>query len=328
MTHDIAPTIEGFFAYIYERQSIWHKRFIFKEPWPWTSDPILQRYHFLNVFRIQDKTTQYLIRRVLDTDMTNEAKLFNVIFYRLFNRAGIYRNGLHPLDPSNFDDTEVIKNLDDHLADGGKLFNNAYFVTGKNIIDSSHRPEDKHVQILLSLRNQASEMTTTVNSLRSVESAEEALKIISRRHYIGPFLAVQIFLDLTYSDFFPQKWTGDHVLFIRYRSKSGIKIVRGLNESCEYPWEKYPETCKWLRDKQIDQFLAFRARTGKDWKDVAGTVVGSSRPRYLCLMDIQSCLTEFWKYWQAKCEIGETREYYQYQHLSQSVDIEQSDRFP
>jgi hypothetical protein len=328
MTHNIAPTIEGFFAYIYERQSIWHKRFILKEAWPWTRDPILQRYHFLNVFRIQDKTTQYLIRRVLDTDLTNEAKILNVIFYRLFNRAGIYRNGLHPLDPTNFDVTEVIKNLDNHLADGGKLFNNAYFVTGKNIIDSSHRPEDKHVQILLSLRDQTSELKTVVKSLRSAETPEEALKLISKRRYVGPFLAVQIFLDLTYCDFFPQKWTGDDVLFVRFRSKSGIKLARGLKESDEYPWEKYPGTCKWLRDQQIEQFLTLNERTGQNWNDVAAMEVGSSRPRYLCLMDIQCCLTEFWKYWQAKREIGESREYYQYQNLRQSVDLVPSTRFP
>jgi|GEM_PF-3732016 len=46
---------ERYWKYVIEQQRIWYKRFILGEPYPWTYDPILQRYHFCNNYRELDK---------------------------------------------------------------------------------------------------------------------------------------------------------------------------------------------------------------------------------------------------------------------------------
>lgn len=59
----ITAELTKFFDTAYERQSI----FVKKQqglPKPWTNDPIMQQGFFCNVFREQDKTTQWLIANV------------------------------------------------------------------------------------------------------------------------------------------------------------------------------------------------------------------------------------------------------------------------
>ncbi len=53
--------IKAFFWYIEERESI-RLRKEKGEPWPWTKDPILSKFKFTNVRRINDRTTQHFLR--------------------------------------------------------------------------------------------------------------------------------------------------------------------------------------------------------------------------------------------------------------------------
>jgi len=37
----------GFFEFIYDRQEIWHNRFVENQEFPWTEDEVLQEYKFV-----------------------------------------------------------------------------------------------------------------------------------------------------------------------------------------------------------------------------------------------------------------------------------------
>ncbi len=55
----MTPQVEQFFAYARERYRVLLNRRAGK-PWPWTPDPILQKYRFCNVFREDDVVTQWV----------------------------------------------------------------------------------------------------------------------------------------------------------------------------------------------------------------------------------------------------------------------------
>ena len=77
---DTNEMIEAFFAFVYERQLIWHKRTILHLPAPWTEDKILQTYKFCNVYRQLDAGT-LAISKYLQAEYSPEQKLFNIIAF-------------------------------------------------------------------------------------------------------------------------------------------------------------------------------------------------------------------------------------------------------
>src|SRR5438132_384169 len=57
--------------------------------YPWTSDPIINRYRFTNVYRASDRVSQYLIRDVIyDESLPSAPKeiLFRILLFKLFNK--------------------------------------------------------------------------------------------------------------------------------------------------------------------------------------------------------------------------------------------------
>jgi hypothetical protein len=87
----LAERYSEFLKYVVERQRIWHKRFVLKEPFPWTKDPILQKFHFCNNYRELDKGTVYLINELTPYQNDRRKVLFNVVAYRFFNCYGFLK---------------------------------------------------------------------------------------------------------------------------------------------------------------------------------------------------------------------------------------------
>lgn len=85
-------TQKEFWDFMQERHNIWHKRFVLKQPKPWTEDEVLRDYKFTNCFRQLDRGTIALHdmfknaangcnfkRRTMALD------IFNICWYRIFN---------------------------------------------------------------------------------------------------------------------------------------------------------------------------------------------------------------------------------------------------
>lgn len=75
---------DAFFAFARERHSIYLRRQA-GQARPWTTDPILQKYSFTNVFRELDRTTVWW-RAVSDTMRDKPEVLLATVLFRWFNR--------------------------------------------------------------------------------------------------------------------------------------------------------------------------------------------------------------------------------------------------
>src|SRR5690606_34095799 len=56
-------------------------------PYPWTTDPIIKRYKFTNVYRAADRVSQYLIKHVIyNENLPGSPKetLFRILLFKLF----------------------------------------------------------------------------------------------------------------------------------------------------------------------------------------------------------------------------------------------------
>ena len=304
--------IASFWEHCYDRQLIWHKRTVQDRPWPWAVDRTLQRYHLLNVYRLLDKNSQYLVENVLRQNIPDEMKLFNIYFYRLFNRSGIYGHGLGLLDPDNFHFDKLEEYFDAYAQNGRKLFNNSYLVTGRAVIDAGYRPRDKHIQVLLNLKLLAPKIADLTRSLKEAELPKHALKLIMKIPFVADFLGTQIFLDLTYFNFFPEQWTSNSIQVIYPGFRDAIRFLRDMPD---YPYYKYADTCIWLRDQQEKAFQSLMDRTGKDWLKIAYRGDNSPTNPYLGFMDIQRCVLQFKKLHDIQTGVGHHREYYKYRQL-------------
>lgn len=79
-------SLNDFFAFAAERHSVYLKRQS-GAPFPWTDDPVIQKYRFTNVYRELDATTVWFRENVREVFNENGLMtLMAAVVFRLFNR--------------------------------------------------------------------------------------------------------------------------------------------------------------------------------------------------------------------------------------------------
>ena len=76
-----------YFHFARARMDIFWRRM--QDQTPLTTDPILSRYKFTNVYRVLDRVSQYLVRRVIyerPADFSAEDTLFRILIFKIFNK--------------------------------------------------------------------------------------------------------------------------------------------------------------------------------------------------------------------------------------------------
>ncbi len=298
----------SFYEFIYDRQNVWHNRFVLNRPAPWTDDAILRDFRFCNVYRELDGGTLAITRHITGSDIAPVDKLLNIIAYRIFNRRDTFErtfNGL--LHADSFDFAHYESRLD---ALDGPLFSNAYLIAS-HPVHPEYRPHDKHVQVLFMLRDLIPDLPKILDRLGTSDGAT-GLKIIEQNiPFAGPFLAGQILLDCTYSrdakgvaDIVP--YTSNDFLVVGPGAHWGLEILFGSKLSPDAANAR----CRELHAAQEIEFERLRQLTGKDWDDVRWKNPDYPGGRYLSLHDIQNSLCEYRKYTRLTSGAKAKRRYY------------------
>jgi hypothetical protein len=82
----IEPSIEAFFEFAQERHRMYIRRFVERQPPPWTNDPILANYRFTNVYRQLDRTTEWYTKNVTGGYADQPDLLPATAVFRWFNK--------------------------------------------------------------------------------------------------------------------------------------------------------------------------------------------------------------------------------------------------
>ena len=290
----------GFFEFIYDRQEIWHNRFVENQEFPWTEDEVLQEYKFCNVYRRLDKGTEYLLNTVIyNEELSMYDTVLNIIGYRFFNKVDFFERSLGAFfSTEHFDFILYEENLD-AAKETHKIFSDAYMTT-QHPFDKSYRWGDKHIQILHMLQDLTTKMEEYVDKIFSAESPKKSWKHIKSQKMIGSFLAYEIWTDLTYLTEFP--WSDNDFANAGPGADWGIRLIFGVDKVTPTQAE---DTMDILRDIQPSLFSILEEETGKSWENVSWG--SGDNGQYLSLRNIEHSLCEYRKYLRLKDGEGKRR---------------------
>ena len=281
--------LDLFWRFVFERQNIWYKKEVLKQPYPWTKDKILAYYKFTNVYRRLDKGTLYVTDKIITENRKKiPAELFfNIIIYRIFNRIATYDFiGYQALE--GFDYKKLQKQLDSYKESGGKIFTSAFMVTASLFVDKTHIKHHKYCLALDIIFKNIEDLYKRCSKSKTMRECHEHLV---RCPGLGDFLSYQIMLDAMYANILPFKeddWT-----IAGAGSRRGLSYIYGkISKRQEL------ETFRWLRYNQRAEFK----RLGLDFKFLDGKDIN--------LANIQNSCCEWGKWYKAYKGIGRPRVLY------------------
>ena len=273
--------LRTFFTFVYERHSIWHRRNVLGQPWPWTDNRVLRTNKFTNVYRELDPGTIFCKEQILERNELAHDIIFNVMMYRLMCSIPTYGSyGFHRLE--DFDEAD----FDDHLRDiynsGTPVFGNAYLISPYSSMGSEYK--FRNVSRLFGQIHR--DFETFYGHFIEAPSFKAAFKVINSLYGMGPFLAYQVMVDLTY----PLRRLGGTPL-VQFSQNDWAKLGPGAQRGFSRLSNTHNQLqgLIWLYDHQRSRFAEY----GLDFPwllDEKGDIVEIS------LANFQNCCCEFHKY--------------------------------
>lgn len=273
---------EAFWRFAWERQAIWHRRYVGKLEPPWTDDPVLAEFRFCNVHRELDAGTIHLAR------MTHEARRLGypleqvvlcIMTQRYFNQPDVE---WHPTKEAMVD--SVRRRLE---RTGTGIFARTWMTNG-----SSWRAREVgfRTQLLEDYAAWDAEKVAAElgwDRFAGQPSMEALFKVLCEQGCIGQVIGWQQALDLTYVS--PALDDDTWVPPMRVITKSKSAHAHGPATSTELiaPGHRFQDVVLELRDRQHERL----ANWGLSWAEVAW----ANKPR-LTLADVEHTLCEWARY--------------------------------
>lgn len=178
-------SVDQFFEFARERYDI-HLLKLAGKPKPWTKDPVLQSWFFCNIFREDDKTTQWFRQHVRDPLKHDRDVLLATIAFRWFNRIETCEK---ILDLFFYWDSASASRV---LKGVKPLVTGAYIIKtpdGMNKLDG----------VLMCINNVVNRLDHTVAAIEARDTLQEAHEFFLSFPFLGNFMAYEIVTDLRHT---------------------------------------------------------------------------------------------------------------------------------
>lgn len=224
MVKMLSASVERFFAFMQERESIRLKRLAGYDP-PWTTDVILQKYKFTNVKREHDKTSQLLIAEFYKPNYNapREQLLLNCAIARYIGTIAFMRE----IGWQKTFDAKYLKSvIGKMLIQGKRVYTGAYIITN----GGNHGPKELHVIDTILAELWAGRSKLIKKEWTEWRPFVEALQTFTGFGGAG-FMAKEVSLDTRYTGFWKEPptdiydWTP-----IGPGSKRGVGRIMGKTE--------------------------------------------------------------------------------------------------
>lgn len=184
-----------FWRFASERQRVYERR-VAGEVGPWTTDPIIARYRFTNVFRASDRVTQYLIREVLYGIGSTAADevIFRALLFKIFNKTSTWEllSGEGTPRLSDFDPWKAGRLLSLARGRGQRVYSNAYIMPPAPMTDGPKH--EGHLRLVVGMLEGG-----LADRVKRSSGLEDVYWLLRGFPGLGPFLAYQFAIDLAYS---------------------------------------------------------------------------------------------------------------------------------
>jgi hypothetical protein len=275
------PTIvfNTYWRFAAERQRVFVRRCA-GAPAPWTTDVIICKHRFTNVYRVLDRVSQFLIRSVIYRGSQDVSEIFfRTILFKIFNRIETWQRltkTLGELTWVAYDFKKCDAILTEAMSDGVKIFSPAYIMpSGKTQFGGIR----KHRNYLRLLERMMAERVP--ERLAFSSSLEHAFTILRSYPLLGDFLAYQYLIDLNYGE--AMSFSEMDFVVAGPGAKSGLKkcfaTLGDLSPA---------DAIRWVADNQEENF----SRLGLEFQTLCG--------RRLQLIDCQNLFCEVDKYARVK----------------------------
>lgn len=270
-----SPVFDTYWKFAAKRQAIYMRR-VSGMPAPWSDDEVLLTYKFTNAYRVSDRTTQYLIRRVIyGNDYEWPDIFFRILLFKIFNKIGtweILETQLPEITLANFNVESFDRVLTAVSESGATIYSAAYIMPSGPAHVRQARKHRMHLTLVEKMHRDG--FFVSLGSEKNMESVYQLLRGIPG---IGPFLGYQFATDLNYSDYF--RFSEMEFVVPGPGALDGIK-------KCFVSAGDYSDTdiIRWMADRQEDEFAARELRFDSLWG------------RRLQLIDCQNLFCEVDKY--------------------------------
>lgn len=265
-----ARRTQAFIDFVLERWLIYYRRFVLKDPAPWTKDHTLATYKFTNIYRELDRVTKWIAVNWRVPHCDEPDVWFAMTLARLVNWPDTLEAVGYPVPwkPKAF-----IRSCAARVKAGAQVFTGAYMIN-QSIPGGKGLPKHEYVATLV-----LDPMWKTRAELRP-RKGETLRSVFERLHGckgFGSFMAAQVIADLKYTATLRDAEDWGSFAAPGPGSKRGLNIVCG----------REPEAT-WHEDTWHALLIELAAITNERLK---GRV-----PSPLDAQDTQNCLCEFSKY--------------------------------
>jgi len=243
---------------------------------PWTNDPILSAHKFTNVYRVTDRVSQYLVKRVIGTDeRSHAATALRILLFKIFNKIETWElmeEQRGEISDHSFDPGALRHLLDLALGAGAAIYSAAYIMPSGPVEIRQPKKHWMHLELLRTLLENG-----LPDLLAASPTMAQGYALLRGLPGFGPFLAYQYATDLAYSRHFG--WNEMEFVVPGPGALDGIrKCFVSLGEYTE------ADTIRWVAERQEAEFN----RLGLQFQRLG------SRP--LQLIDCQNVFCEVDKY--------------------------------
>ncbi|EST08335.1 Chromo domain protein [Kalmanozyma brasiliensis GHG001] len=238
-----------FFQYAHDRHDAFLKRKEGNSQEDWTTDPVLRSTKFANVFRVLDRSTQYVLTNVVQDGPQDQREVcFRIILFRSFARISTYEviksalGGAPTL--AGFSPAAYENILLPHIGAGNPVYGSSYFIPAPRDFKTQYPFQSTLRLIQLMIRTGLPEKLAELHHMRDAHS------LLVTCPGLGPFLAMQLLLDLNLSEHFdfneeefaacgPGSRAGLVEIFGKYVSGFELDAMRWIQANQDHYWAKY-----------------------------------------------------------------------------------------
>lgn len=200
-----SPILDTFFKFVVERHAI-HQRRLAGQPPPWTTNDVMAKYPFTNVFRVFDRGSQYVLHNVINVgDQSLTEQCFRVMLFRAFNKEETWEymeERLGGVTWRNFDLQAYEEILVERNRQGYPLYNPAYIIPSPKL--GGLTSPANHLRLIEMMMTEG--LPEQLKKLQHLQDAHGRIVLFPG---MGDFMALQLLLDLnmtTHFGFSEDEW--------------------------------------------------------------------------------------------------------------------------
>lgn len=164
---------------------------------PWTSDPVIEKHRFTNVFRASDRVSQFLIDLQYQNEDMEEI-FFKTMLFKIFNKIETYQfleRELETISVKSFSLEKYDDLLKGRMNSGSTIYSAAYIMPSAGKVFGHKFKHTNHLALLSKMIEDKFYL-----KIQASRSLKEVYELLLSQPSFGSFLAFQYAIDLNYSE--------------------------------------------------------------------------------------------------------------------------------